>query len=561
MATSQLGANNPVTGSFGASLAGSGGGGFSVGDVPRYEGIPLSRPNQASSGLIGASGASTGGYNPIETANTLKSLGIASPAAPGVTFPQPSPETTKAITGTAPSTPSVQTNPSPEETTNRTVSSPNGGSFTLDANNNVTNYAPGYSIDTSNPTTSDISGSATPSTVANTQNEYLNAVHALAQAQGYTPQYLAALQNYNTAINRAGQITTDYQTSSAFPGATTDQAGEFYNRQQALSGLAQQQAQQGLQVQELIRQGNIAGAQALVQGYQPQSVGIGGSLVNPATGQQLYESPYLYRPTAGAVNSVAQQLLATGAAPDYATAYNMAQQTVVNSAQGQQGFAPGSTPTAQQSPEYTNAYTLLSQGTPVSQVLSSVGRSTAAKAIAQQAVSDFLKNNQGYNATQASANAKAVTNLADQQANTQAALNRMDGSFSLMLNTLQGAGINNFESPLLNQLNNKVQLGVIGNEDLAKFKAGVQTLQTEYSQVIGRGGQVTDKVRGEADNVVNGNYSFNDLNGLYQYLKQEGQVVVSGYDTEIQKLTNPVSGNSTSSSSSTGPIDVSQMNF
>lgn len=139
-----------------------------------------------------------------------------------------------------------------------------------------------------------------------------------------------------------------------------------------------------------------------------------------------------------------------------------------------------------------------------------------------------------------------------QAANTDRAILAADKNFGLLMSTLKGKGINNFESPLANQWNNLVQKKLVGSGDLAVFNTGIQTLQTEYSQILGRGGQVTDNVRAEAGRLIDGTYSMKDLQGVYDYIKKEGANVNQSYNEEINK----VQGKNTIPSSSNNPLGI-----
>ena len=92
---------------------------------------------------------------------------------------------------------------------------------------------------------------------------------------------------------------------------------------------------------------------------------------------------------------------------------------------------------------------------------------------------------------------------------------------------------------------------------MAQLNTLVPSLQTEYSRIIARGGSVDDKTRNSAQAIVNGTYTFNQLQAVYNTVKQEGANVIAGYDKEIQAQTNTLqqlynTGGSTSSGASSG---------
>lgn len=147
--------------------------------------------------------------------------------------------------------------------------------------------------------------------------------------------------------------------------------------------------------------------------------------------------------------------------------------------------------------------------------------------------------------------AAAITDQLKQQSDVTRAIGAADDNFQLLTDSFKGK-VNDFNSPLMNQVNNLLQNRVLGNTDVINFQSAVSTLQTEYAAVLGRGGDVTDAVRKSAQNVVNGNYSMNDLISLHDYIAKEGKNVIANYDKVIKNLktTGTASGNSNSSSNS-----------
>lgn len=155
----------------------------------------------------------------------------------------------------------------------------------------------------------------------------------------------------------------------------------------------------------------------------------------------------------------------------------------------------------------------------------------------------------GFNPTIAKANAAAIADQTKQMANTTRAITAADSNFGLMIDTFKNSGVNDSESPAVNQLKNAAAKGYIGNSDVINFTSAVSTLQTEYAAVLGRGGEVTDSVRAAAKNVIDGNYSMTDLSKLHDYIDKESANVISSYNTTIKNLS---TGGTPSSSSSGG---------
>lgn len=157
-------------------------------------------------------------------------------------------------------------------------------------------------------------------------------------------------------------------------------------------------------------------------------------------------------------------------------------------------------------------------------------------AMAAQAAQKVQKAIPGFNPAVVKANAAAIKDLTDQRANTQAAFAGADANFPLLLNVMQKAGINDFNSPIANQLEQAFNKKLIGSGEMASFQALTTSLQTEYSRILARGGQVSDKTRGEAQQIVNGSIGVSAMKDLYATLKQEAGNVLGGYDQAIKGL-------------------------
>lgn len=141
-----------------------------------------------------------------------------------------------------------------------------------------------FSIDVSKPITSDVFAS----TVTNTdvQNTYANYVKQLADAYKPTQDYLDALKAVQAVKARDAELDKNLLTGEA-PGDTLGFAQGRTAREKGLNSIEGLRAEQALQVQELIRQGNIEGAKALVTGAEPRGLSYGQTLTNPITGETI----------------------------------------------------------------------------------------------------------------------------------------------------------------------------------------------------------------------------------------------------------------------------------
>lgn len=160
-----------------------------------------------------------------------------------------------------------------------------------------------------------------------------------------------------------------------------------------------------------------------------------------------------------------------------------------------------------------------------------------------------------YDPTIARANMAAIKDLTGQQANIKRAIAAADSNFQVLMDAASHA--NNSSTPLVNQLRNDIKLKT-GDGALNAFNAALQTVRTEYATVLARGGQVTDSLRNESAQLIPGNINKDQLQQVFNVIKQEGQNVANSYNDQIKSLThsNNSSGTSGSSGSSNNPLNL-----
>lgn len=224
---------------------------------------------------------------------------------------------------------------------------------------------------------------------------------------------------------------------------------------------------------------------------------------------------------------------------------------------GSYAFSPG-TPTKSSSGSSANASPFSSLSGAAYTLATTGEYPSGTKTQIQQnaALAEVRKVIPNFNPTVAKANAAAIADQTTQQADTARGITAADSNFGLLTNTFQGK-VNNNSSPLANEVNNLVQKGALGNSDVINFQSAVSTLQTEYATVLGRGGAVTDSVRSSAQNVINGNYSMNDLIALHNYIDKEGKNVIDSYTKTITNLASGgVQSSSSGGSSGSNPLSI-----
>jgi hypothetical protein len=370
-----------------------------------------------------------------------------------------------------------------------------------------------------------------PAAPATPTNPYAEYAQQLASAQGYSPEYLAALKNKQAVDAQKAQLTSNYYTGANLPGDTLGYAGGFTTRESALNDITGLRAEQALQVQTLLRQGNIDAATSLVNAYKPQEVSPGSSLVDPATGQEQYSGLGGYQAVQSiqTVNNLAQAHPDAGIVPT---------DNLVTAAQ-----KVSSSPSFQ-------AGNLIAYATPAG----GIGYINKLDVNKLQRNADGTYQLIGDAAAASSGAAKAaIADLTKQRADTQAAITTADANFPLLLNAVKAAGLNN-NAPLVNEINQKIANKTSKDAALATLNTLVPSLQTEYSRIIARGGSVDDKTRNSAQAIVNGTYSFAQLQAVYNTVKAEGQNVLKGFDDEITRQSQSLGGSSSSGTVSWGDL-------
>lgn len=427
-------------------------------------------------------------------------------------------------------------------TTTGSTSATSYDSSTLSPTTNAATYAPTstFDVDTSDAIPSDAlsstSGTASGASNDGTTQSYADYVNALASAEQYSPDYVNALKAQQAAQTQGAQIQSNFYTGAPALGDTVDYAQGETAKALQLNSLSQLSATQQMDVQTLIRNGNIAAATALVQAAQPTSVAPGSSLVSPVTGQTTFS---------GLGGYTGVQAVQT---------YNNLQQNYPDA----QIPAYDSTKTPEANLQIAQS---LASSSPSFQSKSTIPVTLPGGGYA------LVNKNQvaGYNsdgtaiivspavAAQAQAAQTTISTLNSQGAEISSSINTVDNNFPLLLGIVQKYGLNT-SVPLYNQFSQMAdqQLGQTGITQLNAVATG---LKATISQIVARGGSVTNQARNEADNLLPTNVTLPVLQDLYAVVKAEGQGVVDGINTEKQKQVDSL--NSLYSTSSAGGTPAS----
>lgn len=173
---------------------------------------------------------------------------------------------------------------------------------------------------------------------------------------------------------------------------------------------------------------------------------------------------------------------------------------------------------------------------------------------------------------QISANKSKLTALTSSLGTQTTYLNTMQRSVNTVDDNLQilsglAGKVNSSDSPIVNQLENQVKSGALGSADLAAYTSALQTVRSEYSNILARGGQVTDSVRSEAASLIPDNINVTQLQSVLDVLHQEGQNVQKEAQGQVDDISSQINniigggnlyknGNNNASSSSDSPQDT-----
>ena len=139
-----------------------------------------------------------------------------------------------------------------------------------------------------------------------------------------------------------------------------------------------------------------------------------------------------------------------------------------------------------------------------------------------------------------SANSDALKTQTDYLNTTQRSLQNAENGMNQLITAFQGK-VNDSSMPIANILSNAAKYQM-GSSDVNAYKAALAEVANEYTQVFSRGGQVTDSVRGKANDIINGDISISDLYGVAKELQAQGNIVITGAQSQIQSIQQSING-------------------
>lgn len=411
------------------------------------------------------------------------------------------------------------------------VPTPNGGTLTTQANNGVpVGYNPnaGFSIDTNGAVPSSaLTSTANPQ---QTHSQYQDYVNALSQAQGYSPAYLQAYQQQQQAqtgqaqlgLNAANISNQFYNGGPNIPGgATVDYLSGITAKAQSQNTLSQAEnqiqqlsANQALNTQTLARTGNIASAQTQLQ-YSPTGMTGANAIQQYNTLQQQYPGANIpsYNPSLSPEQNqqLASQLVAQSGA------YQAGFQSTFTTPGGGTGiYSKLNVQGLQQNPDGT---------------VNLVSAAAAALGAAQAGVIN--------------------TNLAG-LSTINAAVESSSKTLASTKAFMQTNGINDYQSPIANQIQNAIKAKTAPAASLAAFQNDLTALRSDYSQyLVARGGSIAGSGPDSPEvlNAIPTNISYTGIEQIVGQMQAVGNNTATSLNNQIQQAmqglqTNTVQSNS-----------------
>lgn len=476
----------------------------------RVAGIPIPQTQYTSNPQLTVKPTASGGtsFNPASVSGFNSS--VSQPPKP-VTNEQPS--ASKSLLDLIPNT----------------YQSPNGGTFSTDSSGNVTGYTTnqGYKIDTSGSVPSDsLTKSTSLSDVSQSHKTYQDYVNAVSQAQGYSPEYIQALQGSQGAALQGAQLglnsaelNSNYYTGNNLPGDTlsyaqgaTAKAQAQNTLEQAANSIQQLGANQALNTQQLKRTGDISSAQTQLA-YNPTAVAGQNAISQYNSLQQSYPAANIPEYN-------------TGLSP--ATNQQIAQEMVANSPAYRSQFQS----TYQTPGGGTGIYNRLDTN------------------LLQENSNGTLSLVSGAEAALGSANSSALNQLTGTYNQLAPAFKAANDDFTYINQFMQKAGLNQADVPVVNQFTNWAKKNGIDPGTVAQFKSAIGSLRTNYASLLGARGLTPSDSGSAANDLIPDNLTPAQMVKVQDALNTNGQNILNATKNQISQITSQLGGQSQGTQSS-----------
>jgi hypothetical protein len=432
---------------------------------------------------------------------------IATTSTGGVTFPTPS-----STGGKLPLSSYI----------NQNISTPNGGSATI-GGGNVSNYTSpsNFSIKTGDIKSDALGSNVTTGDLSNKYQSLQGYVNALAQANGYSPDYLNAYQGYQQAqanqagvgaalVSRAAPTLDSYLRNPSGFGDTMGYAQALNGQEQALASQQGMQQNIALNTQQLARTGNIAAAQAQLQ-YSPAAVSQQNALQQYNALQQAYPSANL--PPVNPNGDLLAQLQSAHAQVAASPAYQA---------------------------QFQSTYTTPAGGTGIYNKLNS--------GALQQNQDGTLQLISGAAAALGSAQQTALSQNISTYNQLAPAYKAANDDFTAMTQFMQQTGINDAKIPIMNQLENKVKSKLLDPGAIGAFQSYITSLRSNYANLLGTRGETPTQAGQDAASLVPDNLNAAQMQQVQQALNTNGGNILNATQSTIQSILGGISSGQTNGS-------------
>jgi hypothetical protein len=136
------------------------------------------------------------------------------------------------------------------------------------------------------------------------------------------------------------------------------------------------------------------------------------------------------------------------------------------------------------------------------------------------------------------ANSLALNGLTKYMNNMDLYTSKAEQSATQILSTFSNIGLNTFDSTLANQTLNDASKKLTDSGDIRAYQAGIKELSVDYAQVFSRGGVMTDQQNKEAEDILNGNITLKDLQGVADELSAQAKINVQTSIDQMKKVAN-----------------------
>ena len=140
------------------------------------------------------------------------------------------------------------------------------------------------------------------------------------------------------------------------------------------------------------------------------------------------------------------------------------------------------------------------------------------------------------NKAQFSAASKSLNTQETYLNNVQRAFNTANQTLSQLTTYMDQNGINPSQFPDLNSVANELSRRGADPGVIAAFRAGVASLQAEYSQVLSRGGARSVETDNSAKALIPDNLNPADLTKVAQRLQQEGTTAIGSAQSQVKQI-------------------------